>query len=208
MTGDAEREHLAEMLAVPVYRHLGAGGGVIDTPPARKPILKFLRVLAEVVQQAGHPADVGTAHRVEKVRGARTRADQVLRQPVPMLPLFRGAAVGVVLRANHSDSLVSHTASISFPFPFVPFAMRFDTMPGFDQPERDGVRGRAAAQVIRVEPGRSAPGQGVWVCSAISRWKRWMFPSNAGDRRPPSNAVVANASCNPSTIAMSSRLKD
>ena len=31
-----------------------------------------------------------------------------------------------------------------------------------------------------------------------------MFASNAGERCPPSKAVVANASCNPSTIAMSS----
>lgn len=89
MAGDAEREHLAEMLAVPVNRHLGTGGGVIDTlVSARKSILKLLRVLAEIMQQAGYPADVGTTDYVEKAGGARAGAVEVLRQPVPMVPVF------------------------------------------------------------------------------------------------------------------------
>ena len=127
MAGDTERQHLAEVSAVSFHRHLGAGGGVIDTlATARQPILKSLRVLAEIMQQPGHPCEFGPAHCVEKPRGARARVFEVLRQPVPMLPVFRVAAMGVVLRPNHSVSLGFHTSSISFSF--VPFALRPDTM--------------------------------------------------------------------------------
>ena len=148
MAGDTERQHLAEVLAVSFNRDLGAGGGVIDAlVTARKPILKSLRVLAEIVQQPGHPCEFGSAHCVEKTRSARARAFEVLRQPVPMLPVFRGAAMGVVLRPNHSVSLGFHTSSTSLPF--VPFALRPDTTTRSDRLARHGVRRRPA---VREQP--------------------------------------------------------
>ena len=61
-----------------------------------------VRASAETcVQQPGHSADFGGARRVEEIGGPRPRSLEVLGKPVPLLPGFRGAAMGVVSPPAH-----------------------------------------------------------------------------------------------------------
>ena len=122
MSSDAEPQHLAEFPPVPVNCHLCAGGGMIDPCATCKPFLELLRVLAEIMQQAGHPAELGTAHRVEERGSTCARPFKVLRQPVPMLAVVRIVAVRIMSRVGHFALEIARTAAA---------AIRcFDKMPG------------------------------------------------------------------------------
>ena len=102
MARDAECQHLAELIAVAVNSHLGAGGGVIDSSPASfQSLLELLRVLPQVMQQPGDPADLGAAGRVEEGSGLGARSLEVLGEPVPLLPAVRTAGVCMVLAFRH-----------------------------------------------------------------------------------------------------------
>lgn len=84
MAGNAVGDDLSERPRIPLQCGLSTRGGVIDTGRiSRESVLKFVGVLAEVVQKASRLSQVSNARGVKKSGSAVACVPMVLRQEMP-----------------------------------------------------------------------------------------------------------------------------